>query len=70
MYFALFHNWLQNYNFSAMDSTVSAPCRFWTEENLSPTDSHLIMLRRLIRERSRDAVRRRAAAERETVSHV
>jgi len=59
VYFALMHNWLQNYNFSAMDSTVSAPCRFWTPENLSPTDSHLIILRRLIRERSRDALLRR-----------
>ena len=58
-YFALFHNWLQNYNFSAMDGTVSAPCRYWTKEMLSPTDSHLIMLRRLIRDGSRDAVRRR-----------
>jgi phenylpropionate dioxygenase-like ring-hydroxylating dioxygenase large terminal subunit len=65
IYFALVHNWLQNYNFSGMDSTVSAPCRFWTPENLSPTDSHLLMLRKLIRERSRDAVRRRSLLQRE-----
>jgi hypothetical protein len=63
IYFFLLHNYLQNYNFSAQDSTVAAPCRFWTKEFLSPTDSHLIMLRRLIRERSRDAVRRRSLAQ-------
>lgn len=67
-YFWLIHNWLQNYNFSAMDSTVSAPCRFWTPENLSPTDSHLLQLRRLIRERSRDALRRKGLQQREEVA--
>lgn len=58
VYFYLAHNWLQNYNFSGMDSRVSAPCRFWTTEQLSPTDSHLVLLRRLVRDRSRDARRR------------
>jgi phenylpropionate dioxygenase-like ring-hydroxylating dioxygenase large terminal subunit len=68
VYFFLIHNWLQNYNFSAQDNHVAAPCRFWTQENLSPTDSHLIMLRRLIRERSRDAVRRRSLAQHDRVT--
>jgi phenylpropionate dioxygenase-like ring-hydroxylating dioxygenase large terminal subunit len=68
IYFALLHNWLQNYNFSGQDSAVAAPCRYWTTENLSPTDSHLILLRRLIRERSRDALRRKSLAQREEVS--
>ena len=65
LYFFLLHNWLQNYNFSAQDNEVAAPCRFWTQEFLSPTDAHLVSLRHLIRERSRDAVRRRSAAQRE-----
>jgi hypothetical protein len=70
-YFFLLHNWLQNYNFSAQDNDVAAPCRFWTQEFLSPTDSHLVMLRRLIRERSRDAVRRRSVAQHDGVTaHV
>lgn len=61
-YFWLMHNWLQNYNFSGQDSTVAAPCRYFTTENLSPTDSHLLLLRRLITQRSRDARRRESAA--------
>jgi hypothetical protein len=68
IYFALLHNWLQNYNFSGQDSTVAAPCRYWTPESLSPTDSHLVLLRRLIRERSRDAIRRKQPEQRNGVS--
>jgi phenylpropionate dioxygenase-like ring-hydroxylating dioxygenase large terminal subunit len=68
IYFALVHNWLQNYNFSGQDSAVAAPCRYWTTENLSPTDSHLILLRRLIRERSRDALRRKSVQQHEEVT--
>jgi phenylpropionate dioxygenase-like ring-hydroxylating dioxygenase large terminal subunit len=62
LYFRLVHNWLQNYNFSGMDSRVASPSRYWTPENLSPTDSHLVQLRRLIRERSRDARRKVAVS--------
>jgi phenylpropionate dioxygenase-like ring-hydroxylating dioxygenase large terminal subunit len=68
IYFALLHNWVQNYNFSGQDSAVAAPCRYWTTENLSPTDSHLILLRRLIRDRSRDALRRKSREQREEVT--
>ena len=55
-FFAYFNYWL-HYNFSGADGTVAAPCRYWTEENLSSTDSHLVMLRKLVTERSRDAKR-------------
>jgi phenylpropionate dioxygenase-like ring-hydroxylating dioxygenase large terminal subunit len=53
-FFAWF-NWWLHYNFSGQDARITAPCRYWTPENLSSTDSHLIMLRKLITERSRDA---------------
>lgn len=59
-FYAYFNYWL-HYNFSGADGQVAAPCRYWTEENLSATDSHLVMLRKLVTERSRDA-RRNAAA--------
>jgi phenylpropionate dioxygenase-like ring-hydroxylating dioxygenase large terminal subunit len=58
--FFLFHNWSQNYNFSAQDDAVASPCRWFTPEYLSPTDSHLVALRKLILEGSRDALRRKA----------
>ncbi len=60
-WFYAYFNWWLHYNFSGQDGTVAAPCRYWTEENLSSTDSHLVMLRKLVTERSRDA-RRNAAA--------
>jgi phenylpropionate dioxygenase-like ring-hydroxylating dioxygenase large terminal subunit len=60
VHFFLFHNWVQNYNFSGQDNEVASPCRYWTPEHLSATDSHLVTLRRLVAERSRDAVRRKA----------
>jgi len=56
-HFFLFHNWSQNYNFSAQDNDVASPCRFFTPEHLSATDSHLVALRKLILEGSRDALR-------------
>jgi len=49
-----FNYWL-HYNFSGQDGEVAAPCRYWTPEILSSTDSHLVMLRKLVTERSRDA---------------
>jgi hypothetical protein len=55
--FYLFQNWLQNYNFSRQDNEVASPCRYWTPEHLSATDSHLVLLRKVIVERSRDAMR-------------
>ncbi len=58
-----YFNWWLHYNFSGQDRDVAAPCRYWTEENLSPTDSHLVMLRKLVTERSRDAKRAAALAE-------
>jgi phenylpropionate dioxygenase-like ring-hydroxylating dioxygenase large terminal subunit len=50
-----FYNWFMNYNFSGQDDRAASPCRYWTDEYLSPCDSHLILLRRLVTERSRDA---------------
>jgi phenylpropionate dioxygenase-like ring-hydroxylating dioxygenase large terminal subunit len=61
-WFYAYFNWWLHYNFSGQDSLVAAPCRYWTQENLSATDSHLVMLRKLVTERSRDAKRARAAA--------
>jgi hypothetical protein len=58
-FYAYFNYWL-HYNFSGQDALVAAPCRFWTKENLSATDSHLVLLRKLITERSRDAKLRRS----------
>jgi hypothetical protein len=60
-YYAYF-NWWLHYNFSSQDGVVAAPCRYWTEENLSSTDSHLVMLRKLVTERSRDAQKKAAQA--------
>jgi phenylpropionate dioxygenase-like ring-hydroxylating dioxygenase large terminal subunit len=50
-----YFKWWLCYNFSGQDAAVAAPCRYWTKENLAPTDSHLILLRKLVTERSRDA---------------
>ena len=50
-----YYKWWMCYNFSGQDARIAAPCRYWTPENLSATDSHLIMLRKLVTERSRDA---------------
>jgi len=61
-YYGFFNYWL-HYNFSGQDGQVAAPCRYWTEENLSSTDSHLVMLRKLVTERSRDAKRLAEADE-------
>lgn len=55
VWFRLYFNWWINYNFSGQDSGATNPCRYWTPENFAPTDSHLILLRKLITERSRDA---------------
>ncbi len=65
-----YFNWWFHYNFSSQDGAISAPCRYWTEEHLSSTDSYLVALRRLIVEGSRDAALRkaRAAAERPPVA--
>jgi phenylpropionate dioxygenase-like ring-hydroxylating dioxygenase large terminal subunit len=56
-YYAYF-NWWLHYNFSSQDGAIASPCRYWTEENLAPTDSHLVLLRKLITERSRDVLKR------------
>lgn len=61
VWFRLWFRWLHCYNFSGQDATVASPCRYWTEENLAPTDSHLVRLRTLIAEGSRDALRRQEA---------
>jgi phenylpropionate dioxygenase-like ring-hydroxylating dioxygenase large terminal subunit len=61
-----YYKWWMCFNFSGQDARIAAPCRYWTPENLSATDSHLIMLRKLITERSRDAViARQRGAERQ-----
>jgi hypothetical protein len=51
----VYFNWQMNYNFSGQDNRAASPTRYWTREHLSPCDSHLILLRRLVTERSRDA---------------
>ncbi|HLY64844.1 MAG TPA: hypothetical protein VKU60_04855, partial [Chloroflexota bacterium] len=58
--FYLVHNWVQNYNFSRQDNEVAGPCRYWTPEHLSATDSHLLLLRKVVIEQSRDALRGKA----------
>lgn len=55
VWWRLYYNWWNYYNFSGADDKVASPSRYWTPESLSATDSHLVMLRRLITERSRDA---------------
>jgi phenylpropionate dioxygenase-like ring-hydroxylating dioxygenase large terminal subunit len=62
LWFYSYFNWWLHYNFSAQDGDVAAPCRYWTDEYLSSTDSHLVMLRKLVTERSRDVLRRRRQA--------
>lgn len=61
-WFYSYFNWWLHYNFSAQDGDVAAPCRYWTPEYLSSTDSHLVMLRKLVTERSRDVLRRKKPA--------
>jgi hypothetical protein len=61
--FYLFHNWVQNYNFSRQDNEVAGPCRYWIPEHLSATDSHLVLLRKVVVEQSRDALRRNPTAD-------
>jgi hypothetical protein len=56
--FTLVDNPLE-YNFSSQDRNAAAPCRYWTPEHLSPTDSPIVALRKMIAEHSRDAQRRR-----------
>lgn len=69
VWFRLYFNWWLHYNFSTQDSKVAAPCRYWTEENFAPTDSHLILLRKLVGERSRDAkLRESATSDQRTAS--
>lgn len=55
-YYAYF-NWWFHYNFSSQDGDIAAPCRYWTSEHLSSTNSHLVALRKLITEGSRDVQR-------------
>ena len=57
LWFHLYYNWMTSYNFSGQDNRVASPSRYWTPENLSASDSHLILLRRFITERTRDAKR-------------
>jgi hypothetical protein len=56
--FELINNPLE-YNFSSQDNGAASPCRYWTPEYLSPTDSQTVALRKLVVEHSRDAQRRR-----------
>ncbi len=58
-----YYNWWNYYNFSGGDDKVASPCRYWTPESLSATDSHLVLFRRLVTERSRDAKLRRVRDE-------
>ncbi|HVB80769.1 MAG TPA: Rieske 2Fe-2S domain-containing protein [Candidatus Binataceae bacterium] len=56
VWFYAYFNWWFHYNFSSQDGAVAAPCRYWADEDLSSTDSHLVMLRKLVTEGSRDVV--------------
>jgi phenylpropionate dioxygenase-like ring-hydroxylating dioxygenase large terminal subunit len=58
-----YYNWIAHYNFSGQDNTAASPCRYWTPEYLSPTDSQVVQWRWLVAEGSRDAERRRARVE-------
>lgn len=62
-YFYAWYNWMRHYNFSGQDNGAASPCRYYTPENLSATDSHLVLLRKLITEQSRDALRRKALGQ-------
>lgn len=62
-WFHAYFKWWNAYNFSGQDDRVASPSRYWTEENLAPTDSHLMLLRKLITERSRDARKAEELAE-------
>jgi hypothetical protein len=55
-----YFNWLVNYNFSGQDNAATAPCRYFTPEHLSSTDSFLVAMRRMVTDLSRDALRRKA----------
>ena len=59
LYYALSYNPL-HYNFSSADDGAASQCRFWAPEHLSPTDSQVVVLRRMIADQSRDVVRARA----------
>jgi phenylpropionate dioxygenase-like ring-hydroxylating dioxygenase large terminal subunit len=63
LWFYGYFNWWHHYNFSGQDGVLAAPTRYWTEENLSSTDSHMVMLRKLVTERSRDVKRKKEAEE-------
>jgi phenylpropionate dioxygenase-like ring-hydroxylating dioxygenase large terminal subunit len=58
-YYGLIYNPL-HYNFSAADDGAASQCRFWSPEQLSSTDSQVVVMRRMIVERSRDAQRAKA----------
>jgi len=55
VWYHVYYKWQMDYNFSGQDNRAASPTRYWTREHLSPCDSHLILLRRLVTERSRDA---------------
>ncbi len=57
--FLLIRNALE-YNFSSQDGRGAASCRFWTPEHLAPTDSQIVIFRKMITELSRDATRKKA----------
>jgi len=56
MYYGLIYNPL-HYEFSGADDGAASQCRFWAPEHLSPTDAQVVVLRRMVVERSRDAQR-------------
>lgn len=61
-WFALYFNWWKNYNFSGQDSRIASPTRYWTPENLAPTDSMMLAIRRLVVFGSRDRQREQEAS--------
>ncbi len=47
------------YHFSGQDNDAATPCRYWSPEYLLPTDAQVVLLRKLVVEQSRDALRNR-----------
>ena len=63
LWFAMYFNWWKNYNFSGQDNRIASPTRYWTPENLAPTDSMMVAIRRMVVFGSRDRQRERRAAQ-------
>lgn len=66
-YYTLIYNPL-HYDFSDLDNGAASACRFWEPEHLSATDAQVVVLRQMVVQRSRDALRAQGRQAR-TASH-